>query len=381
MNHSVTSIARNAVPSSFSSIVSEHSLSQDSLSQNTPFQKTLSQNSLSQNATSQDNSQSKLTDGFQRRLTYLRLSITDFCNFHCNYCLPDGYQGKRAKNELTLAEINTLLQAFAQVDTKKVRITGGEPSLRRDVSEIIELASTTTGIETVAMTSNGYKLSRHSQKWQSAGLNQLNISIDSFNPQVFQQITGSDILPQLLKDIDNLLETTDIRVKLNGILMAETAYDNLMSALEYVKERPISYRFIEFMQTSDNSDLFFAQHAQSPLISNYLLQNGWQALQRGTTDGPAIEYRHPDYLGRIGMIAPYAPHFCESCNRLRVSSLGKVHLCLFDHVNYDIRPFLQHNDVTGLIQQLHDFMPIKPEHHHLDEQNSGIMNNLSMVGG
>ncbi|WP_227672878.1 GTP 3',8-cyclase MoaA [Psychrobacter lutiphocae] len=330
-----------------------------------------------------DNSlaQKVLTDGFSRELTYLRLSITDFCNFRCGYCLPNGYQGKRPKNELTLDEIEVLIQAFAQVGTKKVRLTGGEPSIRKDVSDIIELVKATPGIETVAMTSNGYKLGKHIKRWQQAGLNQLNISIDSFEPEVFQQMTGFDMLPQLLQDIDTLLATTDIKLKLNGILMESTAYETLLAALEYVKTRPVTYRFIEFMQTSDNSDLFFAQHAQSELITQYLLENGWQSHQRGHTDGPAIEYSHPDYVGRIGMIAPYAPHFCDSCNRLRVSSLGKVHLCLFDQGNYDIRDYLQRQDVEGLIQVLHGFMPIKPEHHHLDQSNSGMMDNLSMIGG
>ena len=322
-----------------------------------------------------------LTDGFSRRLTYLRLSITDFCNFRCGYCLPNGYQGKRPDNELTLQEIEVLIKAFAQVGTKKVRLTGGEPSIRKDVTQIIEQVKATPGIQTVAMTSNGYKLGKHIANWQQAGLDQLNISVDSFDPATFKQMTGFDMLPQLLADMDTLLATTDIKLKINSILMAETAFENLMNAIEYIKDRAVTYRFIEFMQTSDNSDLFFAQHAQSDIITNYLLKNGWQTHVRGSNDGPAIEYSHPDYKGRIGMIAPYAAHFCDSCNRLRVSSQGKVHLCLFDQGNYDIRQHLEQDDVAGLVNTLHSFMPIKPEHHHLHESNSGMMNNLSMIGG
>ena len=322
-----------------------------------------------------------LTDSFSRRLTYLRLSITDFCNFRCEYCLPNGYQGKPPQNELGVAEIATLVSGFAQVGTKKVRITGGEPSIRRDVVDIIKVIKDTKGIETVAMTSNGYKLGKHLAAWQNAGLNQINISMDSFDAATFHKMTGFDMLPQLMTDMDKLLATTDIKLKINSILMAETAFENLMNAIEYVKDRPVTYRFIEFMQTSDNSDLFFAQHAQSDLITNYLTQHGWQSHDRGQADGPAIEYSHPDYIGRIGMIAPYAAHFCDNCNRLRVSSQGKVHLCLFDNGNYDIRSYLQQNDIAGLINTLHSFMPIKPEHHHLHDANSGMMNNLSMIGG
>lgn len=269
-----------------------------------------------------------LTDGFARRLTYLRLSITDFCNFRCEYCLPDGYQGKPPQNELSVTEIATLIRGFAEVGTKKVRITGGEPSIRRDVVDIIKTIKNTEGIETVAMTSNGYKLGKHLANWQAAGLNQLNISMDSFNAATFHKMTGFDMLPQLLADMDTLLTTTDIKLKINSILMAETAFENLMNAIEYIKDRAVTYRFIEFMQTSDNSDLFFAQHAQSDIITNYLLKNGWQTHIRGSNDGPAIEYSHPDYKGRIGMIAPYAAHFCDSCNRLRVSSQARC-ICVY----------------------------------------------------
>ncbi len=322
-----------------------------------------------------------LTDGFSRRLTYLRLSITDFCNFRCEYCLPNGYQGKRPDNELSVSEIATLIRGFAQVGTRKVRITGGEPSIRRDVVDIIQTITQTPGIETVAMTSNGYKLGKHMADWDAAGLNQINISMDSFDAATFHQMTGFNMLPQLLADMDELLATTDIKLKINSVLMAETAFQNLITAMDYVKDRPVVYRFIEFMQTSDNSDLFFAQHAHAGTITDYLLAHGWQTNDRGSADGPAIEYSHPNYLGRIGMIAPYAAHFCDNCNRLRVSSLGKVHLCLFDQGNYDIREHLRQNDVEGLMATLQSFMPIKPEHHHLHDSNSGMMNNLSMIGG
>lgn len=322
-----------------------------------------------------------LTDHFHRKLTYLRLSVTDFCNFRCNYCLPNGYQGKRPDNELTLDEISTLFTGFAALGTTKVRLTGGEPSVRRDLPNIIALAKSTAGIQTACISSNGYKIGKHLSAWRSAGLDKLNISIDSFDPAIFHQITGHDSLPQLLHDIDKLLDSTDISLKLNGILMADTAYNNLMAALDFIKDRPVAYRFIEFMQTSDNSQLFFAQHASSQHIKSYLQEHGWTATARPTDGGPAIEYSHPDYLGKIGLIEPYAPRFCDNCNRLRVSSLGKVHLCLFDHQNYDLRTYLSAGDTDGLIGALQGLMPIKPEHHHLHSADSGIMRNLSMVGG
>ena len=322
----------------------------------------------------------QLTDGFSRRLTYLRLSVTDFCNFRCGYCLPNGYQGKRPDNELTLAEIDTLLMGFSALGTTKVRLTGGEPSIRQDLPDVIAMARGNLGIRKVAVSSNGYKLGKHLIAWQRAGLDQLNLSVDSFSPAIFKKMTGFDILPTLLSDVDRLLETTEIKLKMNGILMHETAHDNLMAALDFVKERPVTYRFIEFMQTSDNSQLFFAEHQSATHIKNYLIAHGWQARPKAHDDGPAIEYTHADYAGSIGVIAPYAKNFCESCNRLRISSMGKVHLCLFDSDNYDIRPYLTKGDKQGLMEALRALMPIKPEHHHLDN-HSGMMRNLSLVGG
>lgn len=320
-----------------------------------------------------------LMDGFSRRLTYLRLSVTDFCNFRCRYCLPDGYQGKRPDNELTLAEMDALFTGFATLGTTKIRLTGGEPSVRRDLTDIIALAKSKSGICKVAVSSNGYKLGKHLSAWQNAGLTQLNLSVDSFNPGIFAKITGLDILPQLLFDVDKLLEYTDIKLKINSILMADTMYDNLLAALRLIKSRPITYRFIEFMQTSDNSQLFFAEHQNASRIKDYLIARDWRARPKANDDGPATEYVHPDYIGSIGIIEPYAKNFCDSCNRLRVSSIGRVHLCLFDKQNYDIRPFLNGNK-QGLIDALQSLMPMKPEHHYLDS-HSGMMRNLSLVGG
>lgn len=322
-----------------------------------------------------------LTDGFSRKLTYLRLSVTDFCNFRCGYCLPNGYQGKRPDNELSLSEIDTLFSAFARLGTKKIRLTGGEPSIRCDLADIIGLAKSKTGIKTVAISTNGYKLGKHISAWQAAQLNQINLSVDSFDADIFKQMTGFDMLPTLLKDVDKVLESTNIVIKMNGILTQETAYDNLIKALDFVKNRPITYRFIEFMQTSDNRQLFFAEHQGGYWIKNYLTERGWTPKPKQSDSGPAIEYVHADYLGSIGIIEPYAKYFCDSCNRLRVSSLGKLHLCLFDSQNYDIRPYLSQNDILGLQQSLMHLMPIKPEHHHLHQQNSGLMKNLSLIGG
>ena len=143
-----------------------------------------------------------LTDTYGRKFSYLRLSITDVCNFSCNYCLPDGYQCNSDRNFLTTTEISRIIATFAELGTKKIRITGGEPSLRKDLPEIISIAKQTQGIETVALTTNAYKLYDHIESWIDAGLNALNISIDSLDPRLFNTITGHNKLPYILKGID-----------------------------------------------------------------------------------------------------------------------------------------------------------------------------------
>ena len=322
-----------------------------------------------------------LVDNWQRRLTYLRLSVTDVCNFRCSYCLPNGYSGKPAP-ALTLAEISTLLAGFAALGMTKVRLTGGEPATRQDLADIIAQAANQTGVRTVALSSNGYKLGSQVRRWQAAGLNQLNISVDSFDAPTFQRLTGMDVLPRLLADIDSALALA-MTIKLNGVLFADTAFDTLQGALAFVKTRPVTYRFIELMQTRDNVGRFFAKQPASlrERLVDYLLQNGWQPQPRAQDAGPAIEYAHADFVGKIGIIAPYAEHFCDTCNRLRVSSTGKLHLCLFDSVNHDLRPWLQANDVAGLMMTVQNLMAYKPPRHQLQQQDSGLMHNLSLIGG
>ena len=338
-------------------------------------------NFVSQTQLHTPNQDDALTDAYARRLTYLRLSITDVCNFRCDYCLPNGYDKKRPTDELSVDEIATLVRGFAELGTKKVRLTGGEPSLRRDLPAIIDTVANTNGIDKVCISTNGYRLGKQVQDWLEAGLSQINTSIDSFDPDVFAQITGHDILPKLLGDIDDVLTDGRAVIKINAILKAQHANATLSQALDYVRHRPVSFRFIEFMQTTDNSDLFFREHIRSQTLIDQLLDMGWQALPRRHTDGPAITYTHSDYAGTIGIIAPYAPTFCESCNRVRVNAQGKLHMCLFDSVNFDLREALQTNDTTALKQQLHTLIPAKPEHHFLHDDDSGLMHNLSLVGG
>lgn len=322
-----------------------------------------------------------LTDSFNRRLSYLRLSVTDLCNYRCTYCLPNGYQGKAKPNELTLPEIETLVAVFAQNGTRKIRLTGGEPTLRRDLPEMIAICRAQPEIEHIALTTNAFRLGKLFPQYRAAGLDKLNVSIDSFNPETFYQITGKDECRHIIEDVEHILADGFYNIKINSLLLKEHIKETLPDALDFIKTRPVTLRFIEVMQTGDNAAFFNAQHISATQIEKNLIQQGWQLKPRHEHDGPAREYYHADFSGSIGFIAPYSKDFCNTCNRLRVTAQGKMHLCLFGGVAYDLRDFLRRDDRVGLAQYLHETMLLKPEHHYLHDKKVGLITNLSMTGG
>jgi len=322
-----------------------------------------------------------LTDNFGRKFYYLRLSITDVCNFRCNYCLPDGYKCDHDRDFLSLPEIKRIAKAFAQMGTEKIRITGGEPSLRKDLPEILAACKQTPNIKHLALTSNGYKLPEHIRNWQDAGLDSLNISIDSLDPRQFHAITGHNKLPHILKGIDLALANGDTSIKINTVLMREYNGYDMQTFLDFLKDTPVTLRFIELMQTGDNQKFFNAQHLQGERIKQNLLLTGWLPMIRDKSSGPAQEFYHPDYLGKIGLIMPYSKDFCNSCNRLRVSSLGKLHLCLFGEEGLSLRDNLQYDDVEPLKAQIAALLTNKEATHFLHDKLTGATTNLAMLGG
>ena len=321
-----------------------------------------------------------LEDKFGRRFHYLRLSITDVCNFSCNYCLPDGYACDSERDFLDLAEIGTLVRSFAQLGTSKVRLTGGEPSLRKDLTQIIQLCATTPGIKHVAMTSNGYKLEKCVSEWVDAGLDSINISIDSLDPRMFASITGHDKLESILRGIDKALRL-GLKVKVNAVLMRQYNEVEFGGFLQWIKHMPISLRLIELMQTGNNLNFFNNNHVSAEPLKQRLLQQGWGQVIRDKAAGPAQEFYHPDYAGNIGLIMPYSKDFCASCNRLRVAATGKLHLCLFADQGLDIRPFLQTHDEAGLQTELKSLLGDKQASHWLQDGFTGGTKHLAMLGG
>ncbi|BCV55876.1 GTP 3',8-cyclase MoaA [Shewanella algae] len=325
---------------------------------------------------------SQLQDNFGRRFHYLRMSVTDVCNFKCSYCLPDGYRPEGKPSFLTLSEIENLVAAFAKVGTRKVRITGGEPTLRKDFTDIIRAVADNSEIHTIATTTNGYRLEKHAKEWYDAGLRRINVSVDSLDPRMFYQITGENKFDEVMRGIDAALEAGFERVKINAVLLKDLNDKDLPRFLHWIKHTPIDLRFIELMETGLGHDYFKAHHLAGADIKARLEAEGWQYDQPAAEDGPAQNFSHPDYRGRIGLIMPYAKNFCASCNRLRVSAKGKLHLCLFTEHGVDLRDLLQsHEQQDELIARLHQQLQQKKETHYLHQGITGVTQHLASIGG
>lgn len=324
-----------------------------------------------------------LRDGHGRRFEYLRLSLTDVCNFRCAYCLPDGYRKTRGlPPELTTPEIRRLVVAFARLGLWKVRLTGGEPMARRDLLEVAATVSTVPGIRTIAMTTNGWGLADAAPALAAAGVNALNVSMDSLKPERFQAITGHDRLGDVLSGISAAQAAGIGRVKINTVLMRDRNDDEIDAMLDFVSARDLSLRFIEVMRTHDNAAFFDAHHLPGLAVEKRLEARGWTRLPRLAGAGPAVEYGHSDAKGRIGIIAPYSRDFCNSCNRLRVSARGKLHLCLFGDAGYDLRPLLQDDaQLMDLVDKIIRLTGTKPAAHMLHDGQSGGTRHLASIGG
>lgn len=327
-------------------------------------------------------SQGALQDGFGRSFPYLRLSITDACNFRCSYCLPNGYRCTDKPSFLNLDEIRRVVDAFTELGVHKIRLTGGEPTVRKDFSDIAHLVASHPSIRHVAFTTNGYRLREHAKEWREAGLASINVSVDSLDAERFRRITGHNRLTEVREGVEAALEAGFDKVKVNVVLLKGVNDDELASYLAWAKAAPIGIRFIELMQTGENLDYFRRYHLPADTIRTPLLEAGWQLKPRASEAGPAEEYTHQNYAGSIGIIAPYSKDFCKNCNRLRVTATGDLRLCLFGNIGISLRHLLlddaQKPLLTTLIKKQ---LAYKTSSHFLADGDTGLTPHLASVGG
>ncbi len=327
-----------------------------------------------------------LKDSFGRTFPYIRLSITDVCNFKCGYCLPNGYQVDKSDNRkfLQLEEIKRLAKVFSKLGVSKIRLTGGEPTVRKDFFEIIKILKNDAGIKRVVITTNGYHLNEKAKVLVDSGINGINISIDSLERNIFKKVTGHDRLPEILQGIKILQQLNFKNIKINAVLLnginaSEKDFD-LWG--EFIKKNKVDLRYIELMQTGDNLDYFNKYHISSKIFKDYLDKKKWIYQTFGKDAGPSLNYINPEYKGKFGIIAPYSKDFCRTCNRLRITSRGDLRLCLFGNTGISIRHLLQKDDQ---IEELQDLivgqMKFKKESHYLELGETGLTKNLSTIGG
>jgi cyclic pyranopterin phosphate synthase len=322
-----------------------------------------------------------LRDALGRDLHYLRLSVTDRCNFKCVYCLPNGCPRGSGEEPLSLAEIDHLVQGFAGLGFWKVRLTGGEPTLRPDIVDVVQRIARTPGIRRVGLTTNGYRLASIARELRDAGLGSLNVSVDSLDPERFREITGTDRLDRVVAGVEAALAAGIPSVKVNAVLLRGMDDGELRRFLSWTERVPLTVRFIELMQTGDNAVLFGRARLPASEVREKLERLGWTLLPRDEGDGPATNFGHPDHAGRAGLISAYAEGFCDSCNRLRVSSVGDLKLCLFGDGSVSLRPLLREGRREALMDRVEEAVTVKPARHELGAGRCGPTANLAMTGG
>lgn len=324
-----------------------------------------------------------LQDILGRRFTYLRLSITDQCNFRCLYCLPNGYQKNPNQPPLlSLNEIRRLVMAFSEGGFCKVRLTGGEPTLRRDFLAIAAAISSIPRVKKVMLSTNGYRLLREVHQYQAAGIHGINVSIDSLIASKFKTLTGHDKLDEILAGIEKAITLNISPIKINTVLMKGINEDEISVFMGWIKDKPVCVRFIELMPTGMNQGTFKDRHLPAESLKVYLNRTGWVIRQRSYDSGPAAEYVHSDFVGSVGIIAPYAKNFCSSCNRLRITGLGELKLCLFGEARYSLRRLLQRDDQSSELQDtLKRLLLQKKETHELHAGKFGDVAHFAAMGG
>jgi cyclic pyranopterin phosphate synthase len=323
-----------------------------------------------------------LQDSLGRDLHYLRLSVTESCNLHCEYCLPEGCSRLPSGAPLTFAEIGRLLDAFASLGFWKVRLTGGEPTLRRDLVELVRRAAATPGVGRVGLTTNGLRLAELAGPLREAGLSTVNVSLDSLDGARFQRITGSERIDRVVAGVEAALRAGVPSVKVNVVLLGDLADGEIDRFLAWTQSHPVDVRFIELMETGSNRALFERARLPAARVREKLLAAGWAALPPDRDDGPATLYARAGHRGKAGLISAYADGFCASCNRLRVSATGDLRLCLYGREHVPLRPLLQRDeDRAELAALIEASVKRKPASHLLRERECGATQSLATIGG
>lgn len=319
-----------------------------------------------------------MKDSFGREINYLRISLTDRCNLRCKYCMPEkGISNKLNHNEiLTLEEIYELTKVFVELGINKIRFTGGEPLVRYGIVELISKVSKLDGIRDLAMTTNGILLKDFAYDLKSTGLSRVNISLDTLDENKYRDITRGGNISKVLEGIKKAQEAGLTPIKINTVLVGGFNDDEISDLVELTRDNELDLRFIELMPIGEA-----AAFAKKKFISNSKVLEAIKGLipvVNEDVSSPAVYYKLPDAKGRVGIINPISCKFCMNCNRVRLTSTGKLKLCLHSNREIDLKSALRHGqDIKKLIQEA---VLTKEEEHHL-ENNEYIKRNMNQIGG
>ncbi len=322
-----------------------------------------------------------LIDPYNRKIEYLRLSVTDRCDLRCTYCIPKGFKGfERPPHWLTFEEIERMVGVFARLGVKKIRLTGGEPLLRRNLPELAARISSLDGIEDLSISTNATQLARHAAVLRQAGVKRLNVSLDSLRRDRFLSITGKDSLPDVLAGLEAARQAGFKPIKINMVVMKGVNHDEVDDMVQFCITHGFVLRLIEVMPMGDtgrNAEYVDLQTIKHRLIEDFGLVEGVIAGA-----GPARYLQTPDGSFSIGFITPLSQHFCATCNRVRLSVDGTLYLCLGQEDKYEFRELLRSNtsdeELTDAVQEA---ISLKPERHEFREMPEKVVRFMNMTGG
>ncbi len=305
-----------------------------------------------------------LKDRYGRKINYLRISVTDRCNFKCIYCLSKGKWDWIPHEEiLRFEEIEEIVKFACSVGVKRVRLTGGEPLVRKDIEVLIKMLSSISGLQDLSLTTNGYFLEEMAEILKKAGLKRINISIDTLNPQKFEKLTGKPALKKVLRGLERALEVGFDPVKINVVVIRGFNDDEVVNLAKLSFELPVEVRFIEFMPIGKNSFWSEEHIVTIDEVKQKLEQEGSLIPAEKIGGGPAEVWKWKGAKGKVGFISPISHHFCSTCNRMRITPDGRLRPCLFSDIEIDLKQALREKKAT-LKELFTKALELKPLRHH-----------------
>ncbi len=333
----------------------------------------------------QESSNRQLIDRFGRRVDYLRISITDRCDFRCVYCMSEEMTFLPREQILTLEEIFTLAESFTELGIKKIRITGGEPLVRGGALDLLEKIGSLDGLDELVLTTNGSQLEKMAKKLKQAGIKRINISLDTLDVEKFKSFTRTGDLHQVLKGIQAAKAAGFDRIKINAVILKNRNHLEVTDLVQFAVDQDIDISFIEEMPLGyvDDRDRGESYYSSDQIKDD--LDKQFELLPTPEkTGGPANYFRISGTTSKVGFISPHSHNFCSTCNRVRMTVEGRLLLCLGNEHSVDLKRIMRANpgDTEILKQAIIDAMLIKPERHEFNiNEQPIIMRHMSATGG